>query len=172
MKKLILGFLALALITGCTSKPVEPTPESSVLPESTSTPSTDAKEESKVPGSILECTLDSDGDKIISTIYHSDDKVTKVVREIHYSSKNHELEDLKEQVESNKQVYENQTGLEYEVSSTDEYVIAKFTVDVTTASEETKFDVGLDDDVKTGDHYDVNKIKSISESQGASCQVK
>ncbi|MEG1462333.1 MAG: hypothetical protein RSC48_04410, partial [Anaerorhabdus sp.] len=92
--------------------------------------------------------------------------------EIHYSSKNHELEDLKEQVESNKQVYENQTGLEYEVSSTDEYVIAKFTVDVTTASEETKFDVGLDDDVKTGDHYDVNKIKSISESQGASCQVK
>lgn len=172
MKKLLLGFLALILIAGCTSKPTKPEPEISVTPELTSTPSTEVKEESKVPGSILECTFDSDGDKIVNTLFHSDDKVTKVVREVYYSSKNHKLEDLKKQAESDKQMYENQTGIDYEVSSTDEYVVVKFTVDAMTASEDVKFDAGLVDDVKTDDYYDINKIKAMNESQGSSCLVK
>ncbi|MEG2751228.1 MAG: hypothetical protein RR916_05440 [Anaerorhabdus sp.] len=75
-------------------------------------------------------------------------------------------------METDKEFYATETGLTLESSETDKYVTIKMTYDVALISDDMKYAIGLTDDVKTDDYYDINKVKAAVENTNNTCELK
>ncbi|MEG2751227.1 MAG: lipoprotein [Anaerorhabdus sp.] len=95
MKKILFGLLALVLIAGCSTKPAETTPTPETVPTAETTAIPDADKNTMSEKSVLQCTMESDGDMVVRTYAYTDNKVTNVVVETSYSFANHDIADLK-----------------------------------------------------------------------------
>lgn len=172
MKKILFGLLVLVLIAGCSTKPAETTPTPETVPTAETTTIPDVDKNTMSEKSVLQCTMESDGDMVVRTYAYTDNKVTNVVVETSYSFANHDIADLKNQIESDKEFYATEKGLTLESSETDKYVTIKMTYDVALISDDMKYAIGLTDDVKTDDYYDINKVKAAVENTNNTCELK
>ncbi len=172
MKKILFGLLALVLIAGCSSKPAETTPTPEVMPTPEATMMPESGKEMMSGGSMLQCTMNSDEDMIVTTYTYVDNKITNVVVETSYSTSGHDIADLQKQIAADKEFYAAEKGLTFESSETDKFVIVKMTYDVASISDDMKYAIGLTDEVKTEDYYDINKVKATIENTNRTCEVK
>ncbi len=171
MKKIWLTILALVLVAGCSSKPIEPT-ASADGNAATETPQT---EEGKATGENkgdkkIACTVNSDPDRIKTLYTMSGDEIVSVIQETTYSlGGDRDKDSIKESMNSDKQIMTAMYSVDYEIIESDTEITSKITYDISKVDEITLAVLGLTEEMKTDGKFDMDKVVEEMIKGNATC---
>lgn len=167
MKKICMTLLALVLVAGCSSKPIEPNANKTTeTPETNNVKNTDESNNEKK----IACTVNSDSDKIKTLYIMEENQIVSVIQETTYGlTKDRDKESIMESMNSDKQILTAMYNVGYEIIETDTEITSKITYDISKIDEATLAVLGLMDEMKTDGKYDINKVVEGMTKVNATC---
>ncbi|MEG0076592.1 hypothetical protein [Anaerorhabdus sp.] len=171
MKKILFSLLALALITGCSSKPAEskPTETPAVSEQPTATP--DGAQQPSTGDVLSACEVKSDLDTVITTLNGTDGNVTEIRQEVHYGiSADRTAESLKKSAEADVEFFKGMEGVTYEVSENEKEVIQIVTYQLDKMDADTLSLAGMDALANKDGKFVKDEVVKVFEDMGATCK--
>lgn len=172
MKKVLFSLLALALITGCSSKPAEATPTPTTTPAETETPTATPEVAKPSTGEALGvCEVASDNDTVTYTLNGTDGIVNEIEQQVKYAlTADRNVDEIKKSFESEKESYKDVEGIAMTLEETDKDVIIKTVYQLDNLDEETLTTTGLDRFMNADGKFQLEDVKKSIESFGATCK--